>query len=92
LTQRVDELIEHHIKRCAAIIDIVSKGHGMVEEIVQRHFEPSLLKGPGKQMAINEILSHCELLVEWGDLAETGDHQYEAYGTRRFETLIPALE
>jgi hypothetical protein len=30
--------------------------------------------------------------MEWGDLAETGDHQYEAYGTRRFETLIPALE
>ena len=43
-------------------------------------------------MAINEILSHCELLVEWGDLAETEGHQYEASGTRRFETLIPTLE
>ena len=92
LTQRIDELIEHHVQRCAAIVDIVSRGHGTVEEIVQRHFESSLLQGPGKHMAINEILSHCELLVDWGDLVETGGHQYEASGTRRFETLISTLE
>ncbi len=92
LTQRIDELIEHHVQRCADIVDIVSKGHGTAEEIVHRHFEPSLLKGPGKHMAINEILSHCELLVGCGDLTETGSHQYETSSTRRFETLIPALE
>ena len=92
LIQRVDELIEHHVQRCADIVDIVSKGHGKVEEIVQRHFEPSLLKGPGKHMAINEILSHCELLVDCGDLTETGSHQYETSATRQFETLIPSLE
>jgi len=89
LTQRVDELLEHHLRRCADIVALVSKGHGKAEEIVRRHFEPSLLKGPGKHMAMNEILSHCELLVDWGDLTETGPHGYEASGTRRFETLIP---
>ena len=91
LTERIDELFEHHVQRCAAIVDIVSRGRGTLEEIVQRHFEPSLLRGPGKYMAANEILSHCELLVDYGDLAETGRHQYKASGTRRFETLIPAL-
>jgi len=50
------------------------------------------LKGLGKHMAINEILSHCELLVDWGDLMETGRHQFETSSTRRFETLIPTLE
>jgi len=92
LTQRIDELIEHHVRRCAAIVDIVSRGHGTVEEIVQRHFEPSLLQGPGKHMAMNEILSHCELLVDLGDLVETGRHQYEGSGTRRFEMVISTLE
>jgi hypothetical protein len=92
LTHRIDELIEHHIQRCDAIIDIVSKSDGTVEEIVQRHFEPSLLEGPGKYMAINEILSHCELLVDQGDLVEIGRRQYEAPGTRRFETVISTLE
>ena len=92
LTRRVDELIEHHVRRCSHIVDIVSRGHGETEEIVRRHFKPSLLKGPGKHMAINEILSHCELLVGWGDLVETGRHQYETSGTRLFETLIPSLE
>ncbi len=92
LTRRIDDLIEHHLKRSADIIDIVSRGHGTAEEIVERHFPPSLLKGPGKHMAINEILSHCELLVDYGDLAETQDNRFQASGTRRFETLIPALE
>jgi len=92
LTHRIDELIEHHIQRCDAIVDIVSKSDGTVEEIVQRHFEPSLLEGPGKYMAINEILSHCELLVDQGDLVEIGHRRYEAPGTRRFETLISTLE
>jgi len=91
LTQRIDELLEHHVQRCAAIVDIVLRGHGRVEEIVQRHFEPSLLQGPGKYMATNEILSHCELLVDQGDLVETGHRRYEASGTRRFETLITHL-
>jgi glyoxylase-like metal-dependent hydrolase (beta-lactamase superfamily II) len=68
LTERIDELIEHHVQRCADIVHIVSKGHGTVEEIVQRHFKASLLKGPGKHMAENEILSHCEMLVDWGDM------------------------
>ncbi len=92
LTRRVDEIIEHHVRRCAHIIQIVSQGHGSLKEIVQHHFEPSLLEGFGKHMAFNEILSHCELLLESGDLTEIGRHQYETSGTRRFETLIPALD
>jgi glyoxylase-like metal-dependent hydrolase (beta-lactamase superfamily II) len=92
LIQRIDELIEHHIQRCGAIVDIVYGGHCTLEEIVHQHFEPSLLEGPGKYMAMNEILSHCELLVDQGDLVETGRHRYEASGTREFKTLISTLD
>jgi len=35
------------------------------------------------------ILSHCELLVEWGGSVDTGRHRYEASGACQFETLIP---
>ncbi|MFH0729771.1 MAG: MBL fold metallo-hydrolase [Pseudomonadota bacterium] len=92
LTRRIDELIEHHVQRCAAIVDIVSRGHETVEQIVQRHFEPSLLKGPGKHMAANEILSHCELMVGCGDLIPVGHHRYKASGACRFEALIRYVE
>jgi len=51
-----------------------------------------VLEGPGKYMAMNEILSHCELLVDQGDLVETGRRQYDAGGTRRFETLMSSLD
>ena len=88
LTQRIDELLEHHIQRCASIVDIVSGGHGTVEQIIKQHFEPSLLLGVGKYMASSEILSHCELLLGCGDLIETGENRYEVTGTHTFEDLI----
>jgi glyoxylase-like metal-dependent hydrolase (beta-lactamase superfamily II) len=88
LTRRVDELLEHHLQRCAAIIEIVSEGHTTVEQIVARHFKPAYLRGPGKRMATNEILSHCELMTNCGDLIETEAHRYEATGTGWFETVI----
>jgi glyoxylase-like metal-dependent hydrolase (beta-lactamase superfamily II) len=88
LTRRIDELLEHHFQRCAAVIEIVSEGHTTVEQIVARHFKPAFLRGPGKLMAANEILSHCELMTNCGDLIETEPHRYEATGTSRFETVI----
>jgi hypothetical protein len=88
LTRRIDELLEHHFQRCAAVVEIVSKGHTTVEQIVARHFNPALLRGHGKRMAANEILSHCELMTSCGDLIETAPHRYEATGTNRFETEI----
>lgn len=91
LTRRVDELIEHHIQRCAAIVDIISGGYENVEQIVERYFEPSLLMGPGKQMASNEIISHCEMMVDFGDLANVDNHRYEATGTNWFEALIRTI-
>lgn len=88
LTRRIDELLDHHFKRCAAILEIVSQGHTTLEQIVERHFKPELLRGPGKRMAANEILSHCELMTNCGDLIAIEAHRYEATGTSRFETLI----
>jgi hypothetical protein len=92
LTRRVDELIEHHVRRCADIVDIVSRGHGDNRRNRSAAFQAIPSERPGETHGLNEILSHCELLVGWGDLVETGSHRYEASGTRLFETLIPSLE
>jgi len=59
-----------------------------VDEIVQLHFRESLLKGPGKHMAANEIVSHAELLLACGDLEEVENHMYAATGSRDFEQHI----
>lgn len=89
LVTRIDELLAHHVQRCADIIDIVTAGTSTLEAIVRQHFPSSLLKGPGKHMAMNEIQSHCELMVGCGDLrVREEDKGYESTGSHYFETLI----
>jgi len=88
LVMRVDELLDHHQKRCAAILEIVLQGHGTVEAIVQHHFDESLLKGPGRYMAANEVVSHCELMLDCGDMILDGESGYRATGSHLYETVI----
>jgi glyoxylase-like metal-dependent hydrolase (beta-lactamase superfamily II) len=90
LKKRVNELIEHHIQRCASILNIVATGEKDADEIARLHFREILLKGPGKQMAANEIISHSELMVDCGDLQEVKRHCYVATGSGNFEKSIRA--
>jgi glyoxylase-like metal-dependent hydrolase (beta-lactamase superfamily II) len=88
LKTRVDEVIEHHIQRCAAILSILQKGPQTAEEVAREHFDPKLLKGPGIKMAIGEILSHAELLQHSRDILLREDQILEGLRSSHFETLI----
>ncbi len=91
LSLRVDELFEHHIQRCGAILDILRDGPKTAEQISLEYFEPSLLKGYGILLAVGEILSHAELLSSCGDVVFLTEDKVEATGTRNFESLIRDL-
>ena len=88
LSERLQQIVAHHIQRCGAILDILATGEKAVADIVRLHFKASLLKGPGKHMAASEIVSHAELLMACGDLEEVEPHCYAATGTRNFERFI----
>jgi hypothetical protein len=88
LSERIRELIQHHIARCAAIIEILRIGPMPAEKIAQKHFTENQLKGYGSMMAENEIISHCELLIKNGDLATSRDNQYIPTGKSNFEKSI----
>jgi glyoxylase-like metal-dependent hydrolase (beta-lactamase superfamily II) len=88
LADRVNELLEHHVHRCAAIIEILQNGSKTAEELAREHFEESLLEGFGSIMAANEIISHCELLARCGDIVRVNGNEYEQTGTGRFESYI----
>jgi hypothetical protein len=92
LQLRINELIEHHIDRCADILKILKKGAKTAREIAAAHFEEHLLKGVGIMMAENEVLSHCELLCASNDAVLTGDREFAATGSSNFESLIRSLE
>jgi glyoxylase-like metal-dependent hydrolase (beta-lactamase superfamily II) len=91
LADRVNELLQHHIQRCAAIIEILRTGPKTADEIAREHFEERLREGVGSLMAANEIISHCELLIHSGDLAVVDNDRYTAKGSANFEADIGAL-
>ena len=88
LSERLHQLVEHHVQRCASILEIVANGEKNVDEIARLHFKESLLKGPGKLMAANEIISHTEVMVASGDLVALKKHQYAATGSENSEGFI----
>lgn len=90
LRDRTEELIEHHIQRCADILRILDQGSKTAMEISLEHFEPRLLRGFGIYMAINEVLSHCELLSVSGDVIMEGEKIVRT-GSHHFEALIGHL-
>jgi glyoxylase-like metal-dependent hydrolase (beta-lactamase superfamily II) len=92
LGNRAKELLEHHIQRCGAIIDILNNGAKTAQEIAAIHFEERLLEGFGSIMAANEIESHCELLTDSGDVALVNGNLYAATGSMQFESDIRDLE
>ena len=42
-------------------------------------------------MASNEVISHCELLIKWGDVVETDGDTYQSTGSTSFEKAIETL-
>ena len=92
LQARVDELIAHHVQRCADILRILNRGPKTAKEIAVEHFEASLLEGFGILMAKNEIMSHCELLSASGDVILTEEMRFTATGTANYVATIESLE
>ena len=88
LKTRVDEVFEHHLQRCGAIVALLKEGPLTAEELARRHFDSKLLKGPGARMATAEILSHAELLLHSQDIYREKEQRFEGAGTRHFESFI----
>jgi len=91
LADRVNDLINHHVDRCGAILAILKNGAKTPEEIAREHFDKDLLEGFGSMMAANEVVSHCELLMACGDVARVGEDKYAASGAAGFESHIRGL-
>ena len=88
LSKRVNELLEHHVQRCSAMLEILRTGPKTADELATAHFEERLLEGFGSIMAANEVISHCELLTGSGDVTVVDANRYEATGSSNFENYI----
>ena len=68
------------------ILEIAARPPSTLEDIAARHFPPRLLKGLGKNLAINEISAHIEILEECADVRWTGPEMnaIQPTGTNNF--------
>ena len=80
LAQRASELIEHHLTRASAFLELLQSGPKTVRELSLAHFDNGKLKGAGKRMADNEVISHLELMLHAGDVRVLSDGRFEATG------------
>ena len=89
LCGRIDEIVQHHIDRCSDILRTLATGPKTPKEIAMEYFQPSLLKGYGIHLAINEIKSHCELMEISRDIVVLEDGKVSAIGGgNNFRSLI----
>jgi len=88
---RITEIIEHHVQRCGDILKSLRDGPKRPEEIASACFEERLLKGFGITMALNEVLSHCELLEISKDVIFVEDGRISATHRTDFESLVRDL-
>jgi glyoxylase-like metal-dependent hydrolase (beta-lactamase superfamily II) len=91
LRMRIHDILDHHIHRCAHILEILDRQPKEAREIALEHFPASSLEGTGMLMAENEVISHCELLSAAGDVCLVEGHKYIATGTTHFESTIRSL-
>ena len=91
-SDRAGEIILFHLERCATILKNAAKQPSTVEDVAVRHFPSRLLKGLGKNMAINEIAAHVEILEECGDIQWTGPEMdsLQPTGTSKFRDRLGA--
>jgi hypothetical protein len=85
-SERAREIIRFHMDRCVDILKIAARPHSTLENIAARHFPPRRLKGLGKNLAINEISAHIEILQECGDVqwGGPGKDSIQPTGTKNF--------
>jgi glyoxylase-like metal-dependent hydrolase (beta-lactamase superfamily II) len=88
LSDRIDEIVQHHIDRCRDILRIIDTEPKTPQEIAAEYFQPSLLKGYGIHLAINEIKSHCELMAISRDVVLSEDGKVSSTGGDNFRSLI----
>lgn len=92
VAQRARDIIQFHIDRCHAILDIIGDSTASLEGIATHHFPASLLQGMGKTMAISEIMAHLELLQDCGDVQLSGEKNAtgKRTGSDNYRSIIGA--
>ena len=71
--KRATEIVEHHIARCQDLVDILKQWPCDLVSLTRDHFSHRELTDSNFFLALTEVMSHVELLMETGDVSVNGD-------------------
>lgn len=89
---RVREIIEFHMDRFRAILEIASHGPVGIDHICGKHFTAAQLEGFGRLLARNEVIAHLEVLESFGDVIWDGRPEGSVRATGSHRTIEAIAE
>ena len=88
---RCKEIVRHHMRRLEKIVEALEGGPITVEDIARKIFISRKLLGGGIYAAVNEVVSHLELLIDSGDIRVSMKGQVALTGSRNFHAYINSI-
>ena len=93
--ERADEIIDHHRQRCHDLIDILRRQPTDLPSLTRDHFSHRELEDDNFFLALTEVMSHVEFLLETGDVSIEGAVESGGLicwnGTEHFAKFIDQL-
>ncbi len=89
--RRAAEVIDHHGRRLAQIVQRIDDRPTGLEEMTRGIFERRKLIGGNLFMALSEIVAHVELLEDLGDVEFTDDSMIRHTGSMKFRQFCDGL-
>ena len=71
--ERASEIVEHHISRCQDLINILKQWPCDLVSLTRDHFSHRELTDSNFFLALTEVMSHVEFLMETGDVSVNGE-------------------
>ena len=88
---RAGEVINHHGRRMAQILQRISDQPTGLEDVTRGVFERRKLIGGNLFMALSEIVAHIELLQDVGDVEFTEESKLRRTGSHSFRKFVHEL-
>ena len=67
--ERAGEIVEHHVLRCHDLVEILKLGPRDLVSLTRDYFSHRELADSNFFLALTEVMSHVELLIETGDVS-----------------------
>ena len=78
--ERATEIVDHHVLRCHDLLNILRLGPRDLASLTRDHFSHRELDDSNFFLAMTEVVSHVELLMESGDVSIDGGFGEEGFG------------